>query len=85
MAETKTGKVKSIHQGFGFIREDEERDDYFFHKTELIGAEWEGISIGQQVEFIGKTETAGKNVGKLKAVDVVLKNENKNGGNENEI
>ena len=82
MPETMTGRIRKLSKrGFGFIREEESRDDYFFHKDELIDSNFDDLEVAQQVEFFGKTETAGRNLGKFKAVDIAISNI---GGNKNE-
>lgn len=49
------GKIKKIiaEKGFGFIKTD--RDDLFFHHSELQGVTIEQLQEGQEVEYeVGK-------------------------------
>ena len=41
---------KLMDRGFGFIKP-ETGDDLFFHSNDLVGAEFNSLSEGQEVEF----------------------------------
>lgn len=69
MVGTKTGTVKRVikDRGFGFIRNDEDRQDIFFHFSELAGMKLEQLEAGDRVAFyIGEWE------GRRCCMDVVL-------------
>jgi CspA family cold shock protein len=39
-----------MDRGYGFIKT-EEKEDLFFHRNDLEGVEFDGLSEGQEVEF----------------------------------
>ncbi len=45
------GKIRRLmDRGYGFIKTEEE-EDLFFHRNDLEGVEFSGLSEGQEVEF----------------------------------
>jgi len=54
-------------RGFGFITTEEEKD-LFFHRNDLVGAEFDSLNEGQEVEF----EKGQGRDGRPKAVSVRL-------------
>lgn len=77
MAETKTGTVKRVvkDRGFGFIRNDEDREDVFFHVTELVGVKIDQLEVGDRVAFY-----IGERKGRRCCLDVVLEQPGACGG-----
>lgn len=69
MGETKTGTVKRIikDRGFGFIRNDEDREDLFFHVSELVGVKFDELKVGDRVTFF-----IGERKGRSCCLDVVV-------------
>ena len=62
------GTIKKLmDRGFGFIKP-EQGEDLFFHSNDLVGAEFNSLSEGQEVEF----EKSQGNDGRSKAVSVRL-------------
>lgn len=51
--------AKLTDRGYGFIGQEEEEDDIFFHASELEGAEFEDLSEGDEVEFELETTDKG--------------------------
>jgi CspA family cold shock protein len=47
-----TGKIRQIttDKGFGFIQ-GEDRNDYFFHRSGLVGIEFDTLQVGDEVNF----------------------------------
>ena len=41
---------KLMDRGFGFIKTEEEKD-FFFHRSDTEGVEFDSLSEGQEVEF----------------------------------
>lgn len=46
-----TGKIKNILRGYGFIRGDYNQVEYFFHKEDYDGADWDQLCRNMPVEF----------------------------------
>ena len=48
-----TGQIKRLakDRGFGFIRQDGESEDIFFHTSAVQGGGFDNLSEGQTVEF----------------------------------
>lgn len=47
-----TGKIVRLHEkGFGFIRDDNDGKEYFFHRSSLKNASWDALRKGDAVEF----------------------------------
>lgn len=69
MSETKTGTIKRIvkDRGFGFIRNDEDHDDLFFHLSELVGVKFEQLEPGMRVAYF-----IGERKGRKCCLDVVV-------------
>jgi len=69
MSETRTGTVRRIieDRGFGFIRDDESREDLFFHASELVNVKFEDLKTGDRVAF-----RVGEHVGRSCCLDVVV-------------
>lgn len=55
--ERHLGSIHSLKEGFGFIRPESAGTNLFFHRTELVGADFHDLSAGDPVEFsVGATE-----------------------------
>jgi cold shock CspA family protein len=52
---------------FGFIRLVGQKEEYFFHETDLSNCTWTTIQVGQAVSFRGEPSTKGNG---LRARDV---------------
>ena len=62
------GTIKKLmDRGFGFIKP-EQGEDLFFHSSDLVGAEFNSLREGQEVEF----EKSQGNDGRPKAANVKL-------------
>lgn len=64
------GTVKKFleNKGYGFISTQDEKEDIFFHYTEIVGDGYKTIREGQEVEFTlneNKRGKCAKNVVKL--------------------
>jgi CspA family cold shock protein len=48
------GTIKSIKkaEGYGFITHSATGEDHFFHRSQVLGANWDDLEIDQQVEFV---------------------------------
>lgn len=66
---TMKGMIKRLikDRGFGFIREDETENEYFFHRDSCVDDNFELLSEGNRVSF-----TEGKSPKGLRAADVTL-------------
>lgn len=47
----KTGTIASLRNGFGFIKQEGEEKDLFFHASGLTGVAFDDLSEGDKVEF----------------------------------
>lgn len=56
------GTVKKFleHKGYGFISTQGEKEDIFFHYTEIVGDGYKTIHEGQAVEFTLNENARGK-------------------------
>ena len=47
------GKIKNLvkDRGFGFIQVEGGSDEVFFHSTSVTDGDFDGLSVGQDVEF----------------------------------
>jgi len=59
-------KIPTRSGGYGFIRHEHTRDDYFFHADELINVTFEDLQVGDRVVFLIRKD----NRGQVRAVDV---------------
>lgn len=53
------GTIKKLisHRGYGFIDTDEQEEDLFFHRSQLVSAKFDELREGDVVEFeIEQTE-----------------------------
>lgn len=52
--ETQCGEVRRVfkERGFGFIRHDETREDFFFHASELVNISFKDLVPGDRVSFL---------------------------------
>jgi cold shock CspA family protein len=75
-----SGEIRGLktEQGFGFIREDGETEDIFFHATSLAEGTFDRLSEGQAVSFDRKSH--GRATGKTRAVNVRPLTEEANSG-----
>jgi CspA family cold shock protein len=48
-----TGKIKNLvsDRGFGFIAVEGSSEEVFFHRSALTSGDFEGLQVGQSVEF----------------------------------
>ena len=70
--ESRQGTVKHIDRKkkYGFIRDDNSRQDLFFHANEVTDNGFDGLQVGSIVSFFAIPDY-GKQEGKFKAVDVI--------------
>jgi cold shock protein len=64
MKNTGTVKFYNISKGFGFIKEDQSKREYFFHKTALAS----NIKDNDKVEFELQQGTWGLNAVNVKSI-----------------
>lgn len=66
---TQSGEIKRLFagRGFGFIRHSESREDYFFHRSEVINIPFEDLEPGDRVSFLVRERK-----GKQFCIDVVV-------------
>ncbi|MGN6362072.1 MAG: cold shock domain-containing protein [Thermomicrobiales bacterium] len=52
------GVISSLRllQGFGFITPEERRQQIFFHRSALVGSQFDQLREGQRVEFIASAD-----------------------------
>lgn len=64
------GKIKTLmkDRGFGFIQVDGGGDDVFFHSSSLAPGEYDGLQMGQSVEF--DTEPDPRNSSRTRATNL---------------
>lgn len=63
-----TGVIKKLNEkGFGFITPEGATKDVFFHRNDLVGADFNGLSEGQKVTFSKEDSEKGP-----RAVNVTL-------------
>ena len=66
------GSIKTItERGFGFIRPENGREDVFFHRSALVGVEFDQLRQGDRVTFTAENDPRGKG---MRASDVHLVN-----------
>ena len=47
-----TGKIKTLtDKGFGFIAQEGEAKDLFFHAKEVVGVTFDDLKVGDEVTF----------------------------------
>jgi CspA family cold shock protein len=46
-----TGTIARLNNGYGFISQDGEEKDLFFHANELQGASFDDLQEGQKLQF----------------------------------
>ncbi|MFT5036674.1 MAG: CspA family cold shock protein [Candidatus Azotimanducaceae bacterium] len=46
-----TGTIARLNNGYGFISQDGEEKDLFFHANELQGVNFDDLQEGQKVQF----------------------------------
>lgn len=64
------GTIKTLtDRGFGFIRPTEGREDIFFHRSALVGVNFEQLREGDHVTFTAENDPRGKG---MRAADVHL-------------
>ena len=49
--DLKTGKIKTLREGYGFIKIDNEDKDAFFHLSELLSGTFKDLEVGQRCSF----------------------------------
>jgi CspA family cold shock protein len=69
-----TGKIARIvrDRGFGFIKSDESNEDVFFHTTAVVGASFDDLKEGQEVEFSIQPDP--RNPSRSRAADIHVVN-----------
>jgi CspA family cold shock protein len=70
-----TGRITSLRadKGFGFIKEGTDSgsgNDIFFHRTAVVGVDFNELSEGQEVTF--RTEPDPRDASRFRAADVRL-------------
>jgi len=62
-------KMLNAEKGFGFITPTEGDKDLFFHKSNLVGVEFESLSKGDKVTFEQQKSEKGLNAVNVTLVD----------------
>ncbi len=56
-----SGTIKTMtDKGFGFIRPDDSREDVFFHRSSVVGTDFEQLQQGDRVTFNTEQDPRGK-------------------------
>lgn len=63
--ETKYGTIVTMkkEKGYGFIKPDDgkySKDNLFFHARDVLSPEYQGLNLGDRVEYIEKETNKGK-------------------------
>ena len=51
MTGPKTGTIKTLREGFGFISREGIEKDLFFHAKDLVGVTFEELKLGDSLSF----------------------------------